>query len=572
MKISHLLFTISLVLSILFAGNSSGQHITSAEIYSVPGMDCSQVAIKVKSDVIDSEHVVRVYWGDEYSAETTFPAGSDSVILTNTYGTPGVYTVRVQLLSGWSAGFLDSTSFSYSNLDLCKYFCLSLFHDENGDCLLGSDEHLIHFPVSVAVDSNGVRVDTILAPYGFYYHHSDHIGDVYRFSIIGDLPVGVACACPATGVIYDTVQSTSTVGRKLFGLNCSGAGGLDLGVTATSRTGGHLFISNIEVANQFCEYSAPVTLTVHFSSKYNYYYSTSTVIPSISGNVYTWVFPSISSITPLHVDIYGSVFPYLSIFDTVHTSYFVDPTAGDVNPANNAIIVIDTVVGSFDPNNKSVSPSGDIHPGPGTTLTYTINFENTGNDTAFNIHIMDVLSPYVDPHSLRVIAASAPVYTYKYNDGTHNGVKFDFPNINLLDSSHHGLCDGFVRYSIKTYDNLPLGVPIQNTADIYFDYNEPITTNTTVTNVVDWPAGVAGISTNGDLVISPNPAGDNIDVSITSGNYNTIQVCDLLGRNVLSADVAGSVTRLNIATIPSGNYIITLKGKDGVKVKQFVKM
>lgn len=130
-----------------------------------------------------------------------------------------------------------------------------------------------------------------------------------------------------------------------------------------------------------------------------------------------------------------------------------------------------------------VKPGGNIL--PGTNLQYTISFENTGNDTAFNIYIMDTLSDDVNPQSLRVVGASAKMNISKYYDNTihHNIVRFDFPDINLLDSSHHDQCNGFVVFNIKAKSGLADGTNIPNYGGIFFDFNPVVMTDTVVNTV-----------------------------------------------------------------------------------------
>ena len=112
-------------------------------------------------------------------------------------------------------------------------------------------------------------------------------------------------------------------------------------------------------------------------------------------------------------------------------------------------------------------------------LQYTVHFENMGNDTAQNIYVLDTLSDYLDVKSLKILMSThyMDVATYKIPGG-HNVVKFDFPNIKLLDSSHHGLCDGAVIYTINSKGTIPMGESIKARAGIYFDINEVVMTNT----------------------------------------------------------------------------------------------
>jgi hypothetical protein len=54
-----------------------------------------------------------------------------------------------------------------------------------------------------------------------------------------------------------------------------------------------------------------------------------------------------------------------------------------------------------------------------------------------------------------------------------------FDNINLPDSTRDQAgSNGFVKFTVLPVKDLPAGTRIENFADIYFDYNPPVRTNT----------------------------------------------------------------------------------------------
>ena len=64
---------------------------------------------------------------------------------------------------------------------------------------------------------------------------------------------------------------------------------------------------------------------------------------------------------------------------------------------------------SRDPNDKEVYPSGigsNSLVDPDKYLEYTIQFQNTGTDTAFYISIYDTLSPYLNLATFQMISSS----------------------------------------------------------------------------------------------------------------------------------------------------------------------
>ena len=138
-------------------------------------------------------------------------------------------------------------------------------------------------------------------------------------------------------------------------------------------------------------------------------------------------------------------------------------------------------IGSFDPNDKSASPTGyqDEHfIAQGTEIEYLVRFQNTGTDTAFSVVIRDTLSQFLDVTSVRP-GASSHAYEFEvYGEGI---LKFTFPDIMLPDSNvNKEASQGFVQFKISPKNNLPVFTEIENSAAIFFDFNEPVITNTTL--------------------------------------------------------------------------------------------
>jgi uncharacterized repeat protein (TIGR01451 family) len=159
----------------------------------------------------------------------------------------------------------------------------------------------------------------------------------------------------------------------------------------------------------------------------------------------------------------------------------IEPTAGDAQPADNFDSETQVVRGSFDPNDISVTPSGNIR--VTDTLEYFIRFQNTGTDTAFNISVTDTLDTDLD-FSTFSPGASSHAYTYNF---VSSALVFNFANINLLDSNaNEPASHGFVKFRIRPKSNLNPGTVIVNRAAIYFDFNPPVITNT-VTNTIASP-------------------------------------------------------------------------------------
>lgn len=147
-----------------------------------------------------------------------------------------------------------------------------------------------------------------------------------------------------------------------------------------------------------------------------------------------------------------------------------------------------TIVGSYDPNDKAVHPQGIANQHyieEGTELTYKIRFQNTGNDVAFRVTIVDTIqSDFLDLQSFKILSTS---HSYDARIEDKNVLIVEFNDIMLPDStSNEPESHGFVQYRINSFADAPKRSVITNTGDIYFDYNQPITTNT-VFNTVGIP-------------------------------------------------------------------------------------
>ncbi len=139
-----------------------------------------------------------------------------------------------------------------------------------------------------------------------------------------------------------------------------------------------------------------------------------------------------------------------------------------------------SITSSYDPNEKIAEPTGLGDANlieRNWDLEYTVYFQNTGNDTAFTVEIIDTLSEFLDVSTLRINGGSHP-FSWEINQD--NELKFLFENILLPDSTTDLLgSQGFVEYVIRPKATVPFNTQINNTANIYFDFNEPIITNTT---------------------------------------------------------------------------------------------
>jgi hypothetical protein len=117
---------------------------------------------------------------------------------------------------------------------------------------------------------------------------------------------------------------------------------------------------------------------------------------------------------------------------------------------------------------------------------------------------------------------------------------------------------GFVQYRIKPKSNLQLGTQIENTANIYFDYNPAVITNTTINEFVS-AVSVNEITASQTLSIYPNPSNGKYFIKLSEGiniSELNIEVYNLLGEIILSTKSQNNLTELDLSHQPNGIYFI----------------
>lgn len=228
-------------------------------------------------------------------------------------------------------------------------------------------------------------------------------------------------------------------------------------------------------------------------------------------------------------------------------------------------------VGSYDPNDKAALPVGygeQHYIVPETELYYRIRFQNTGTDTAFTVVIRDTLSEHLD---LRTLDLGSSSHAYIANIGGDRALTFTFNNILLPDSTTNlEASQGFVDFRISPDVTTPLETVIENDAAIYFDFNDPIITNTVFhtlgrnfLEVVDTKV-VPGVALNWNIF--PNPVADQLQLNLSGEAVPEtlqLQVMDAQGRLLRNVSFSGNTHSLSVADLPAGWYQLRLTLTNG---------
>jgi uncharacterized repeat protein (TIGR01451 family) len=259
----------------------------------------------------------------------------------------------------------------------------------------------------------------------------------------------------------------------------------------------------------------------------------------------------------------------------------VTPYVPDTVKQDNRDTAFITIQGSFDPNDKQVFPKhririDSIQTGK-QTLEYTIRFQNTGNDTAFNIHLADTLPLSLDMTTFKLLSASHPV-ELEWKSG--NVLHFYFRNILLPDSNRNeARSHGFVKFSMKPKPGLNATDSIVNKAAIYFDYNAPVITNRAtsffnsyvVTSIRDMRLP------NYQLSLYPNPTSKTLHYSLccfTLRDKPTLEISNLAGQVLLKRQVNPGINikgSIDVSALPAGSYFLRINGQRGFVSAPFIK-
>jgi uncharacterized repeat protein (TIGR01451 family) len=297
-----------------------------------------------------------------------------------------------------------------------------------------------------------------------------------------------------------------------------------------------------------------------------------TVILSYFGNGQTWILNAEQH--PLHP---GNSHPNAHVEACGDTSNWTPDIVNDF-PQDDADPVVDiycgVVTGSYDPNDKTGYPIGQTdqkYIQPNQQLQYVIRFQNTGTDTAFTVVIRDTLDT-----DLNIFTVTSGVSSHQYDFRMYGPrvLEWTFNNINLPDSTtNQEGSNGFVTFHVDQVPNLAPGTQITNDADIYFDFNDPITTNTTIHRIYEGFVSVLNVEeltqSGKSLLVYPNPTTHSITIKGEKNMNQSFSIFDQMGREVFKGKLNGISTEVNLSMLSKGIY--TLKIEENYKPAQIIK-
>lgn len=498
-----------------------------------------------------------------YTPGQLFHTGSFGI--NHQYPGPGNYSLQLILTESLSG--VTDTIYMVNEVELvdsCGSLSGYLYNDTDNSCTYTSGEGIPVFGSVIAYQNNVVYAIDYVDINGYY--SLDLPQGNYTIDVNTNLTLynfNMACSQQASVPLNVQPNTSSTID---FGFVCNAS----------------LFDASVYLGNSFFRPATTSTLSASvFSQNCNPGAGTVTLIldplvsylgscdstftPTVNGNTLTWNYTTTQTFTMWQ--FWSCMYLYTDstaqIGDSLCFTIYITPTTPDNNAQNDTLYMCYPVRNSYDPNMKEVRVPGMLANGDvlnNRTHDYTVFFQNTGNDVAYNIFILDTLDSDLNPATLQILGSSHPMQIDYLNGDV---LKFNFDNINLPDSnSNEPLSHGWVRYTIAQDLNLAPGTVIANTAHIYFDINPAIITNTTINTIIN-PTGIAAQPTI-NANIFPVPANEFIRVRLTEPALGVITLYNMLGQTITCLPLNGTQATIDVRALPPGVYQLQLNTKKGL--------
>nr|MBK9650937.1 T9SS type A sorting domain-containing protein [Bacteroidota bacterium] len=295
--------------------------------------------------------------------------------------------------------------------------------------------------------------------------------------------------------------------------------------------------------------------TIYFFNDAKVDFVSSNVLPdNIYADSVIWSLPALSPYGEGDITVTVYVHQGLQIGTLINSSAKIFPFVNDYDIANNNASWEVTTIGSFDPNeiivNKDSVSIFDLKPVP-PYLEYVIYFQNTGNDTAFNVKVENIIPKKLNLASFEYVSSSMPA-NISLNSESRLAT-FEFPNIQLPDSNvdEQG-SHGYVRYRIKPNKTLQVGAEILSEASIYFDFNAPVITNKASTIIYSAFANIGTAISGTQTLCNDTNAVFNYKTTDNIGNTYSWNV---IGGKIISGQ---GTSAINVKWLAAGTWQISL--------------
>lgn len=438
----------------------------------------------------------------------------------------------------------------------------TVFIDNDQDCIQSFSE--VGVPYQVLVVEPGAQL-AITDAYGTY--SLDLAGGDYTLS---QTDTALVQLCPANAPVPFTVAS----GQNVVNLADSSTIPLDLRAQLYAGSMHPGFSGSFwgYVNNPSPQVSGTVTITLELDADL-VFTSASPVPDAVVGNTITWELLPIAPLQGQSIHVLVSV-PVGTPLDTpLSSTLSVSNALPEEDLTNNDATVEALVTGSFDPNQKVARTSTGTSNtqfliGQDDWIDHTIYFQNTGTAAAVNVVITDTLSDAYDMSTFQQGVASHS-FSVAFRPG--RVIVWTFANIQLPDSgSNEALSHGLVAFRIRPTLPLSPGTLISNTANIFFDFNEPVITVPCVL-IAAFSSGVPALDTEAPLLVFPDPVEDALRIELPSDAL-ILRIRASDGRMVSGLPARAAQAPLQVGYLPPGAYSMEVVLKGGRTLRsRFIK-
>jgi hypothetical protein len=148
---------------------------------------------------------------------------------------------------------------------------------------------------------------------------------------------------------------------------------------------------------------------------------------------------------------------------------------------------------------------------------------------------------------------------------SNNTIDFRFDNINLPDSaSNEAESHGWFVFEVDPLPGLPNNTLVDNSVEIYFDYNLPVVTDTVFNTYIDNIDCFLGLEQleEDSFLIYPNPSNGMFTIDFGKEVSNAdLRVYSIEGKEVVNVEgVSGAKIELDMTDKPNGIYWINIIG------------
>ncbi len=519
-----------------------------------------------------SNFTITVDWQDGTTTDTTFSATSYFQIEFNhAYATTGANTASYTVYSDYmaadvvtdvpleflignssSCGFIPFT-YIYQQAPIIEYYNVPLD-------FVGSDGSTITIsPIAIGNDTTDYMMmysglNPSLAPYTVSVNDSwllsNGLIQVTADQIITGFQSSGEAIIPTGELILELDCATATTDPDVL-VNYGWANAF----VAPLETG----TLQVNFCNYACQNTTDATVTIEFPADF---------VPNTSGltnasfvePVLTFDLEDLGNCESVTIPC---TFPGITLAGTQICFPVSITAANDTDLSNNVDTICGIVLNSYDPNDKQVNHPATIDPDTQEKFVYQIRFQNDGNFPAVNIVVRDTMSTNLDISTFKLLETSHPGAA-SVNPATRE-VTFTF-NAIWLESSEVDLeaSQGYILYEIDEAAGLVEGDAIENTAHIFFDFNDAIITNTTV-NTNNYPVGIIENEAK-NLVIYPNPASSTIKFS--GDQVQKVVIYDVLGQVVMIKTITNNT--LSLSNLNNGVYFVEMHTELGIQTKRLV--